>query len=153
MNNKTLLTQEGYNQLLEQLNELKKKQDHLITQIEEVAQPDESGEDGLAVQLKEELELINEKIDDIDQALEAFQIITDAVCKDGIIKVGCKVKVKVSNSIKEFTIVSHLEADPQANKISDESPLGVALLGKKINDKVEVIAPAGKIIYKIVAVN
>ena len=153
MNNKTLLTQEGYNQLLEQLSELKKKQNHLITQIEEVAQPDESGEDGLATQLKEELELINEKIDDIEEALEAPQIIKESDHSDGIIQVGSKVKVKISGKTeKEFYIVSELESDPNKNKISDQSPIGKALIGKKINEEVEVAAPAGKIIYKIVAI-
>jgi transcription elongation factor GreA len=153
MTNKVLLTQEGYNQLLEQLIDLKKKQDHLITQIEEVAQPDESGEDGLATQLKEELELINEKIDDIEEAIEAPQIITDNQCKDGIVRVGCKVKVKISKKKKkEFYIVSELESDPTENKISDQSPIGKALIGKKVKEEVEVNAPAGKIIYKIVAV-
>jgi transcription elongation factor GreA len=55
--------------------------------------------------------------------------------------------------MKEFNIVSHLEADPMANKISDQSPLGVALIGKKIDDLVEVSAPAGKITYKIVSIH
>jgi len=152
MSQKNLLTQEGYNSLTEQLNELKKKQEHLITQIEDVAQPDESGEDGLATQLKEELEVVNDKIDGLEIALEDATIISGE-CKRNQVEVGCTVKIKISgNSTKEFSIVTHLEADPNANKISDKSPLGVALLGKKINDKVEVSAPAGKIIYKIVSI-
>ena len=68
--NKTLLTQKGYDKLSAELAVLKEKRDHLITQIEEVAQPDESGEDSLATQLKEELEVINDKIDKIEEALE-----------------------------------------------------------------------------------
>jgi transcription elongation factor GreA len=155
MSNKTLLTKDGYRQLLDQLAELKSKQDHLITQIEEVAQPDESGEDGLATQLKEELELVNEKISNIEEALEASQIITDgiSVSANGIVQIGSKVKIKLSENMeKEFHIVSQLESDPNVNKISDQSPLGMALIGKKINDEVEVEAPAGKIIYRIVAV-
>jgi transcription elongation factor GreA len=154
MTNKTLLTKEGYHKLLEQLADLKRKQDHLVTQIEEVAQPDESGEDGLATQLKEELELVNEKIDSIEEALEASQIITDdAISTDGFVQLGCKVKIKISgNSEKEFHIVSQLESDPTQNKISDQSPLGRALIGKKVNDEVEVEAPVGKITYKIISV-
>lgn len=152
MSQKNLLTQEGYNSLTEQLNELKKRQEHLITQIEDVAQPDESGEDGLATQLKEELEVVNSKIDVLEETLEDSKIISGE-CKRNQVEVGCTVKIKISgNSTKEFSIVTHLEADPNANKISDKSPLGVALLGKKINDKVEVSAPAGKITYKIVSI-
>jgi len=152
MSHKNLLTQEGYDSLVEQLDELKNRQEHLITQIEEVAQPDESGEDSLATQLKDELEVINEKIDNIENTLEDATIISGD-CKRDQVEIGCKVTIKVSGNLtKEFNIVNHLEADPTVNKISDESPLGVALIGKKINDEVEVSAPAGKITYKIVSI-
>lgn len=152
MSHKNLLTQEGYDSLVDQLSELKNRQEHLITQIEEVAQPDESGEDGLATQLKDELEVINEKIDNIENTLEDATIISGD-CKRDKVEIGCKVTIKVSGNLtKEFNIVNHLEADPTVNKISDESPLGVALIGKKINDEVEVSAPAGKITYKIVSI-
>jgi transcription elongation factor GreA len=150
---KNLLTQEGYNSLVEQLNELKKKQEHLIVQIEDVAQPDESGEDSLATQLKEELEVVNENIEELETALEDTQIISGDCSNRDQVEVGCKVKIKISgDSTKEFHIVTHLEADPKENKISDQSPLGLALLGKKINEKIEVNAPAGKITYKIVSI-
>ena len=151
MSSKRLLTKEGYTQLTQQLVELKKKQDHLISQIEDVAQPDESGEDGLVTQLKEELELTNNKIDEIEESLEISEIISDKVTSDSI-QVGSRVKIKVSSSTKEFHIVSHLESDPASSKISDQSPLGKALIGKKINDEIEVDAPVGKIIYKVVSI-
>jgi transcription elongation factor GreA len=151
MSQKKLLTKDGYNQLTQQLTDLKKKQDHLIGQIEDVAQPDESGEDSLVTQLKEELELTNNKIDEIEESLEASEIISDKVNCDSI-QVGSKVKIKVSSSTKEFHIVSHLESDPALSKISDQSPLGKALIGKKINDEIEVDAPVGKIIYKVVSI-
>ena len=151
MNNKNLLTKDGYNQLVEQLEEFKKKQEHLITQIEDVAQPDESGEDGLATQLKEELEVVNDQIDELQEALANSEIISDkSNCH--IVQVGCKVKVKISSTVKEFYIVNHLESDPSTNKISDQSPLGKALIGKKVNDQIEVDAPAGKITYKVVSI-
>jgi len=152
MSTKRLLTKEGYNQLTQQLVYLKKKQDHLISQIEDVAQPDESGEDGLVTQLKEELELTNNKIDEIEESLEVSEIISDKVKSDSI-QVGSKVKIKVSSSTKEFHIVSHLESDPASSKISDQSPLGIALLGKKVNQEFEIDAPVGKLKYKIVSIN
>jgi transcription elongation factor GreA len=154
MNNKTLLTKEGYRKLLDELRDLKLKQDHLVTQIEEVAQPDESGEDGLATQLKEELELVNEKIDNIEEAMEVSQIITNDKKILDTVQVGCKVKIKVSgNSEKIFSIVNQIETDPSQNKISDQSPLGKALMGKKVDDEIEVQAPVGKITYKIVSIS
>jgi len=152
MSHKNLLTQEGYDKLVEQLKEFKSTEDHLIAQIEEVAQPDESGEDGLVTQLKDELEVIGGKIEKLEEVLENIEIIS-GICDYDEVKIGCKVKIKISGNItKEFNIVNHLEADPATNKISDQSPLGVALLGKKIDDEVEVSAPVGKIKYKIVSI-
>jgi len=152
--NKTLLTQKGYDKLSQELLDLKEKRNHLITQIEDVAQPDESGEDGLVTQLKEELEVVNDKIDDIEQALDASQIITDKPRKITSVTVGCTVKIRLSGrQEKQFSIVSNMESDPTQNKISDKSPLGLALMGKKINDEVEVDAPVGKITYKIISIS
>ena len=152
MNQKNLLTRAGYEQLTQQLQDLKDKQDHLITQIEDVAQPDESGEDGLASQLKEELEVTNTQIEQIEETLENSEIISDKTAFDSI-QVGCKVKIKIASSTKEFFIVNQLESDPTVNKISDQSPLGKALIGKKIDDEIEVDAPVGKIVYKVVSIN
>ena len=101
MSQKNLLTQEGYNSLTEQLNELKKRQEHLITQIEDVAQPDESGEDGLATQLKEELEVTNNQIDEISEALESSQVVNNKSDND-MVQVGSKVKVKISDNKLKF---------------------------------------------------
>lgn len=152
MKNQTILTQEGFNQLQSELVELKSKKDRLIGQIEEVAQPDESGEDSLATQLKEELELIMGNIEKIEVALETAKIVNGSGKKDKV-SVGSKVKIKIlGNSTKIFEIVSELESDPTQNKISDSSPLGLALLGKKVNETVEVDAPVGKISYKIVEI-
>jgi transcription elongation factor GreA len=154
MTNKTFLTQSGYEQLSQELTDLKQKSEHLITQIEEVAQPDESGEDGLATQLKEELELVTGKIEKLEEALEMSQIINGNTPKNGAIQIGSKVKIKISGKKElEFNIVSHLEADPTQNKISDQSPLGQALIGCKINDEVEIEAPIGKLTYKIIAIS
>lgn len=152
MASKMQLTKEGYQKITEELSDLKVKRDLLISRIEEVSQLDESGEDGLTVQLKEELELIMAKIEKLEEALESAQIINGAVDNSSV-QVGCKVKIKISgDSHKEFSIVSELEADPTSNKISDKSPLGMALLGKKLNDEVQVEAPVGKITYKIVSI-
>ena len=152
MNPKNLLTKDGYQKLQEQLVGLKKKQEHLIIQIEEVAQPDESGEDGLAAQLKEELEVTNNQIGEIEEILSSSKIINRKLsCKS--IQVGSKAKIKIAGKTKEFFIVNQFESDPSANKISDQSPLGKALIGKKVKDQIEVEAPAGKTLYQIVSIS
>ena len=149
---KNQLTKEGHEQLVAELSDLNARADQLIAKIEEVAEPDESGEDSLATQLKAELEVINTKISSIEGVLENFEIINDKKSSDKV-QVGSKVKVKVAgNSERIFHIVGELEADPAANKISSQSPLGIALIGKKIHDQFEVEAPMGKLTYKITAI-
>lgn len=150
---KNQLTQEGHAQLVNELADLNSKADQLIAKIEEVAQPDESGEDSLASQLKAELEVVNAKISSIEEVLENFEIIADNKSSD-FVQVGSKVKIKISgNSERVFHLVGEFEADPSVNKISSLSPLGVAMMGKKVRDQFEVDAPAGKLTYKIVSID
>ena len=68
------------------------------------------------------------------------------------VDVGCKVMLHLNGKKETFTIVGEWEADPMQKKISHSSPLGKALLGKKVGEKVEVEAPAGKILYKILGI-
>ena len=149
---KNQLTKEGHLQLVSELANLKAWSDRLIDKIEEVAQPDESGEDSLASQLKAELEVVNSKIASIETVLENFEIISGNNTTNTV-QIGSKVKIKIlGNTERTFYLVGELEADPSTNKISSLSPLGVALMGKKVNDKFEVEAPVGKLTYKIVSI-
>ena len=149
---KNQLTQEGHTQLVNELAELNSRADQLIAKIEEVAQPDESGEDSLASQLKAELEVVNAKISSMEDVLDNHEIITGNH-SNGTVQIGSKVKIKISgNSERVFHLVGEFEADPSVNKISSQSPLGVAMMGKKVHDEFDVQAPAGKLTYKIVAI-
>lgn len=149
-----MLTKDGYQKLVTELNELRQKRDKLVTALEEVAQPDETGEDGLATQLKEELEVVSNKIDELEEVVEGAKIITNTSITKDTVNIGCKVKIAISQDThKEFELVSELEANPALNKISDRSPLGQALLGRKINEEFDVEAPVGKITYKVVAIS
>ena len=151
---KNQLTKDGFQQLSQELKKLTQRADNLIIKIEEVAQPDESGEDSLASQLKAELEVVNSKIIAIEEVLENHEIISENKKVSDKVEVGSKVKIKISNNgERTFYIVDELAADPSINKISLSSPLGVAMMGKKIGDQFEVDAPIGKLIYKIIAIN
>jgi len=66
---------------------------------------------------------------------------------------GAKVSVKFNGSKTIYQLVGEWEADPVKSKISIDSPLGIALLNKKKGDKVEVEAPAGKVVYEILSIN
>lgn len=149
---KQQLTQEGFEKLKQELASLNQKASELVDRLEEVAQPDESGEDSLASQLKAELEVVNDKISGYEEVLANIEIVKNGASKTTV-AVGSSVKVKIGNKTeKVFQIVSEFESDPTINKISDQSPLGVALLGKKVRQEFEIDAPVGKLTYKIVSI-
>ncbi len=89
--------------------------------------------------------------------LELEALLKDAVVSkkhraSDTIELGSNLEVKVAGKIMTFVIVGSNEADPGSGKISNESPLGKAFMGKKAGDKVEIEAPAGKIKYEIITV-
>lgn len=100
---------------------------------------------------KEELEFLDGRIDELTEVTKTASVVVNNG-KAGGIDVGAKVTVKVDDTKIAFDIVGEWEADPVNKKISHKSPLGLALNGKKVGDKVEVEAPAGTIHYEILAI-
>ena len=97
---KQQLTREGYQKLQQELTNLRAKADHLVGQVEEVAQPDESGEDSLVSQLKAELEVVNSKIDSLQEALKNAEIINGHQSRTTV-GIGSKVKIRVSGKVEK----------------------------------------------------
>lgn len=87
------------------------------------------------------------RIGEIEDILQNAEIIVSK--KTSSVSVGSKVSLKTSGKIVQYQIVGPVEADPLDGKISDKSPLGQALLGKKIGDKVEIKTPKGVTKYSI----
>ncbi len=69
------------------------------------------------------------------------------------VQLGSSVKLKSDGKTKEFQIVGTVEADPLSGKISDESPIGQALLGKQVGDAVEIVTPVDTATYKVVSIS
>jgi len=102
---------------------------------------------------KEELAFIDGRISELEDLINRVVIIDEnhKCCQN--VKLGCRVTVEAEKNQKVFHLVGEWEADPASAKISHQSPLGRSLLGKKIGDRVEVEAPAGKIVYAIVKID
>lgn len=101
---------------------------------------------------KEELEFLDGRIDELDAVLKTASVVSSGKNGKTGVGVGTKVTVKVNGKQTIFDIVGEWEADPVNKKISHDSPLGMALLGKKVGEKAEVEAPAGKVQYEILAI-
>lgn len=148
-NNKVNLTLTGYNELAAELADL--KDNKLPAAIERVATARAFGdlaENAEYHSARDDHAALMGKIEELTDILARSQIIQTTTSKSQV-GVGSKVTVAINGTTHEFTIVGEWEADPAEKKISHESPLGKALIGKAVGDKVEVSAPAGKVIYSI----
>jgi transcription elongation factor GreA len=99
---------------------------------------------------KEELEFLDGRIDELNGVVKTA--VVDEGKNAGTGGIGAKITVKVNGKSVVYNIVGEWEADPMNKKISESSPLGMAISGKKVGEKAEVTAPAGKIVYEIVAI-
>lgn len=155
-NKETILTTEGLQKLEEELDHLKVvKRQEIADRIKEArtfGDISENAEYDEAKNAQAELELRIEKLENI---LKFAIIVDDDDIPKGVVYVGSIVKVKNIDDKEDevFEIVGAREADPFNHKISHESPIGAALMGKKKGDTVEVNAPAGKLHYKVVSIS
>jgi len=101
---------------------------------------------------KNEQAFVEGRILTIEMILSEASIIEDEAHPSGVVNVGSKVKVQEDGSKPEsYTIVGAAEANPAKGLISNESPLGRALLGRKAGDEVKVNAPAGMLSFRVIA--
>jgi len=148
LNQQILLTKEGVKQLKEEYEELlNQKRPVAVERLANARSEGDLTENSEYTAAKQDLAFIDGRITELKLILSEAKIVASHSRKK--VDVGCKVTLHVNGKREHFTIVGEWEADPMQKKISHSSPLGKALLGKKPGDKVEVEAPAGKILYKI----
>lgn len=101
------------------------------------------------VSFQEDIGFLRAKIDELKNIFDHHELIKNPPKgKHNIVSVGASVKVDVNGQKDEFTIVGTLEANPALGKISNESPVGKALMGKKIGDEIVISSPV-KTTYKV----
>jgi transcription elongation factor GreA len=103
-------------------------------------------------QAKQDLAFTEGRIQELEGVLSKAQIIAEDNCNHKQVDLGCKVTVGINGKKSVFHLVGEWEADPTNQKISHESPLGQALIGKKVGEKVEIDAPAGKLTYTVLSI-
>ena len=96
---------------------------------------------------REEQGLVETRISEIEDILQNAEIIKNG--SKSKVSLGSKVELKTGNKQIVYTIVGPVEADPLAGKISNESPIGVALFGKKVGDSATIVTPKGEVTYEI----
>lgn len=147
---KVLLTKEGLEELKKELSHLQdEKRPAAVARITNARDQGDLSENSDYAAAREELTFIDGRIIELDEIIRNAQLIQKTNGKSHV-DVGCRVTVHINGKKDVYSIVGEWEADPKEKKISHSSPLGKALLGKKVGEKIEVQAPAGKILYKII---
>lgn len=149
--NKVQLTQEGFENLKRELEELiSEKRPTAVKRLEAARLMGDLSENSEYTAAKEELSFMEGRIQELEILIDNAEVVS-ASSGTGI-QIGCSVIVEKNGSNEEYAIVGEFEANPMERKLSSTSPIGSALIGKKIGETVEVEVPAGKLIYKIVEI-
>ncbi len=149
---KVFLTSEGLEELRKELKELVEvKRVEVVQKIAQARDMGDLSENAAYVSAREEQAFIEGRIAELEDVIK--NAVVSKGKSRGVIEVGCKIKVDVDGGQEEYHLVGAPEADPKVKKISYESPLGKALMGKKVGDKVEMQAPDGSIVYTILSVS
>lgn len=145
---KMMLTKEGLAELKAEYDELvDTKRPAAVARLSDARSLGDLSENSEYAAAKQDLAFIDGRITELEEIIRMAKVVTNH--GKSHVDVGCKVTLHVNGKKDVYTVVGEWEADPKEKKISHESPLGRALMGKKSGDSVEVEAPAGKVLYKI----
>jgi transcription elongation factor GreA len=139
------LTREGADQLKTELDALVAQRPDVADRIKQARQLGDLSENAEYQTAREEQDRLENRIGELEHILQNVQIISKPKTK-GDVRLGSTVKLKDGGAPKVFQVVGTMEADPLNGKLSDESPIGKALLGKKVGEKVQLNTHTYKIV-------
>lgn len=152
---KNLMTYEGLKKLEDELQDLKvNRRKEVAEKIKEAREQGDLSENAEYDAAKDEQRDIEARIEEIDKILRNAEVVVEEDVDVDKINIGCKVKILdlEYNDELEYKIVGSTEANSLKGKISNESPVGKALIGAKIGDTISVETQAGVIDYKILEI-
>ena len=150
-----ILTPEGYEKLKQEIEYLSNhKRREVADRIRVAREFGDISENAEYDDAKNEQALLEHRIAQLEERLLSARVITKKDIAKDVVSVGSKVKLKDMDAGKtfEYRIVGSAEANPAENKLSNESPVGKAILGKKKGEVVEVAAPRGTLKFKILEI-
>ena len=151
-----LMTKEGLEKLENELEELKVvRRKEVAEKIKQALAFGDLSENSEYDEAKNEQAQVEARIAQIEGMLKVARVVDDANISTDAVSVGTKVKLLdvEFEEEEEYAIVGSSEADPSQNRLSYESPVGKALLGRKVGEVVEVEVPAGKIQFKLLDIS
>jgi len=152
-NQKILLTRQGLDELKKEYETLLNvKRPVVVDRLATARGLGDLAENSEYTAAKQDLAFVDGRIAELEVILHEAKIISTNHSRKKV-DVGSKVTLTVKGKKETFSIVGEWEADPKERKVSHSSPLGKALLGKRVGEQVEVDAPIGKVKYKVVSID
>lgn len=146
------LTKERFEELKTELERFKKEvRAEVRERLRRAKEYGDLSENAEYSEAKDEQAKVEGRIFELENILKNASIIKKTNGKDSV-RIGSTIEIKRGDKIFKYTIVGSNEARPEANLISNESPLGSTFLGKKIGDEVQIQTPGGTAKYKIIKV-
>ena len=152
---KNILTYEGLQKYEEELHDLKVvKRKEVAQKIKEAREQGDLSENAEYDAAKDEQRDIEARIEELEKILKNAEVVVEDEVDLDKINIGCQVKILdvEFNEELEYKIVGSTEANSLKGRISNESPVGKALIGSKVGDMVEVETQAGTIQYKVLGI-
>ena len=156
MAEKQLLTKKGYEERVALLEHLKvDRRKEVAQKLKEAREQGDLSENAEYDAAKDEQRDIEARIEELEKILKNAEVFVEEEADLDKVSIGCQVKILDCEFDEELTykIVGSTEANSLKGKISNESPVGKALLGKKVGDTVTVTTPAGEFEYKILSIH
>lgn len=145
------LTKEGVDELKAELQKLISERSEVAERIKTAREFGDLAENAEYQVARQEQEKNEARIAELEHIIANVEIIKSSK-SDSKVRLGSKVTLEGQKGKKEFQVVGTVEADPLEGKVSDESPIGQALLGKKVGEEVEIKTPADTMTYKVVSI-
>ena len=155
MTKKNILTYEGLKKLEDELQDLKVvKRKEVADKIKEAREQGDLSENAEYDAAKDEQRDIEARIEELEKILKNAEVVDEDEVDLEVINIGCRVKILdvEYNDELEYKIVGSTEANSLKGKISNESPVGKALIGKKVGDVITVETQAGTFQYKVLEI-
>ena len=145
------LTKEGKLELEKELDELKGRRGDIADKIADARDYGDLSENAEYDSAREEQGLVESRIAEIEDIIQNSEII--ATRKKSHVALGSTVELSTDGKKVVYSVVGPVEADPLNGKVSNESPIGQALMDKKVGDKASITTPKGEIEYSIVSIS
>lgn len=150
MRSKIPFTHEGYEAVKKEYHKLQEQRTRTVQELSEARDMGDRSENAAYKSARWKLSGIDRRLKHLSNILKYGEVVSSTV--PGVINIGSTVIVHDGTDEKTFSIVGGYELDTLQGKISNASPIGKALIGKKVGDSITITIPAGKLQYKIVKI-